>query len=713
MNSVMILEALFLVLGAAPAPPPSPADPAVAAAAAEGKAAEEPSAKKKADPKAPDADDKTPPKRVTEDLVVTATRTERTASDLPVSASVVASEAIREAPVRTVDDLVRTIPGLNLPLASSRVTFPSNLTFSMRGVGPNRGLVLLDGVPINDAFLGAVQWNKVAVASLERVEVARGGASSLFGNLALGGTLQLVSRRVDESGVAVDLSYGSYSTLLGTVRAEHRISESVGVGLIVDGYDSDGYVRSVPSDRTPLDEPYANKGINAQLRVDLGQRGGTSGFVRANVLSNRLSQGTPIGFNKKRITDLAAGGTLPVGSMGELTATAFYQDQLFEVTNAAFRANTGNSQEYVLNTRETPIHDGGASLQWSRSFAGIVPTVTAGVDLRQLDGEDRGHEFDSTGKETVYRISGGNQRFVGFFVQGSVVPSTRLEILVSGRVDTWRSYSGETVSTPGGTVTYEDSTRGTFDPRLSVRYSLADGLSARVGVYRGFRAPTLQDLYRYNLTRSQQIQPNPLLGPETMVGGDLGLDVTKGVLTGQVNLFLNRVKDQVSRVFVTNVPVQTLQPRNVGVTRSRGFELMSEVRLSPVFTVQGSYTFTEAVLVDNPPDRSIEGNQVPDVSKHFGSGSLRYRHPSGLHATLRGRAWSRRYPDASNINALPGAAVMDVLVGYPVLRGLDVTVTAENVLDRRYVVEFGSVGRRIGEPLQIFVGVRWQAPSAR
>ena len=87
------------------------------------------------------------------------------------------------------------MPSVNVPQTASYQVHPTANSVSMRGLGGIRALVLLDGVPINDPFFGYVQWNRVPMESIQRVEIVRGGGSPLWGNYAMGGVINLLSRR--------------------------------------------------------------------------------------------------------------------------------------------------------------------------------------------------------------------------------------------------------------------------------------------------------------------------------------------------------------------------------------------------------------------------------------------------------------------------------------------------------------------------------------
>jgi outer membrane cobalamin receptor len=132
-------------------------------------------------------------------VVVSAGRVEQRLADVPTHATVLTREDIERSAAQTVDDLLREIPGFSLfRRSSSVVANPTTQGVSLRGIGPSgvsRTLVLLDGVPVNDPFGGWVYWSKVPLESIERIEVVRGGGSALYGNYALGGVINIVTRK--------------------------------------------------------------------------------------------------------------------------------------------------------------------------------------------------------------------------------------------------------------------------------------------------------------------------------------------------------------------------------------------------------------------------------------------------------------------------------------------------------------------------------------
>lgn len=137
-------------------------------------------------------------------------------AETPASVVVLGSRALELTPALTVDDVLRQVPGFTLFRRSgSRTANPTTQGASLRGLGgsgASRALVLDDGVPLNDPFGGWIYWSRVPRASLERVEVLRGGASELYGSGALSGVIHIARKRPERTRVDLDASYGSQST---------------------------------------------------------------------------------------------------------------------------------------------------------------------------------------------------------------------------------------------------------------------------------------------------------------------------------------------------------------------------------------------------------------------------------------------------------------------------------------------------------------------
>jgi hypothetical protein len=153
------------------------------------------------------------PAPFSEEMTVTATRTETRLNDTAASVVTLSSAELEMTAAVTLDDALRQVAGFQLfRRAGSRTANPTTQGVSLRATGASgasRALVLADGIPLNDPFGGWINWGRVPRESVSRVEVLRGGFSHLYGSGALGGVVNILTRRAAAPVVALEASYGS------------------------------------------------------------------------------------------------------------------------------------------------------------------------------------------------------------------------------------------------------------------------------------------------------------------------------------------------------------------------------------------------------------------------------------------------------------------------------------------------------------------------
>jgi len=649
------------------------------------------------------------PPVVSERIVVTATRSERNADDLPVSASVVRRPEVLEASSDSVRDVVAAVPGVSLAPSDTRTHFPTRNLISMRGIGEGSVLVLLDGIPINDPYQGSIHWNKVPIEDVERIEIVRGAGASLYGNYALGGTINILTRPADRSELGLRGSYGSNETVQTNLGLAWVPSDRWSLSLNYDRFDTDGYIRPIREIRGPIDIPNFSESDNFSLRADLTPSDTTRLRLHASYLDALTSQGTPTSFNTWNIMDLSASGHRAAGRDGALSFSAYYQDQSFDFQNV--RLDAARTRETFANATDSDIDATGGSVQWSRSISQAIPFVSAGLDVQRSKAYELRDNYTG-GVVSSTQIVGGEKEIVGVFGQISWHPRPRTEVLVSSRIDYWKNSNGFEEQIPGDRTDHGESSTTQLDPRISIRYELTPRSALRGSVYRAFKAPELRDLYRSGGSRGTIALANPNLTPEVLLGADLGVVGSSGRWRGEATVFYNEVDDRVTPVTLQTSPITIIEPRNIASTRSTGLELIGYAQLSRSWSLETGYVFAEAEVTDNPADPTLEGGRIPHIPEHFGTAALLYRGRNGFSASLRGRTQSRTFEDAQNQLPYESHTVFDLGATWPVRGSLDLFVIAENLFDEEYLAEI-SVDPRRGAPRQIYVGFRLNSSIGR
>src|SRR5262245_26965910 len=160
------------------------------------------------------------------ETVVTATRAPRPVREVTSTVTVIPRAELERSPGVRVDDILRAVPSFaTFRRTSSVAADPTAQGVNLRNVGPSgvsRALVLLDGVPVNDPFGGWVYWRSLPRLGLERVEIAPGAASALYGSAALGGVVEMFSRRPSGRGLDLDAGWGTRRTVDVALRAADR-----------------------------------------------------------------------------------------------------------------------------------------------------------------------------------------------------------------------------------------------------------------------------------------------------------------------------------------------------------------------------------------------------------------------------------------------------------------------------------------------------------
>ncbi len=351
--------------------------------------------------------------------------------------------------------------------------------------------------------------------------------------------------------------------------------------LSVNGnyFNTDGYVRPITSEAGPIDLPARSETNNLHVTLGITPSKTMTGYVRANVYDFDQNQGSPLGADGQHTDDIDAGFRRTLDNGGQLSASVFAERDRFHTENTDPITIRGHD-EFISNAHHTPGGELGGSVQWTR-MVGQLGFVTGGADARRVTGEDQSINYSAPGTFSFTDNGGGAQNTVGLFAEGDFFVRSRLEVLPSARFDDWENLGGHDNKSPGTDRQFPNRSKARVNPKLALKYAWTDNLSLRASVYSAFNAPTLDNLYRSFSASSFAIIANPQLGPETLTGGEAGIDYRMGSAQLQVNVFQSELKDVIAGEAVSYSPVYTIQDFNVGRSRSRGVELITDLHIAP------------------------------------------------------------------------------------------------------------------------------------
>jgi len=672
-----------------------------------------------------------------EPVVVSAGRVEQPLRDVPANVTVITREEIQQSPARTVDDLLRQVPGFSLfRRSSSLVTHPTAQGVSLRGIGPSgvsRTLVLLDGVPLNDPFGGWVYWSKVPLESIERIEVTRGGGSGVYGNYALGGVINIVTRRPEPKVVQAKIDVGNRDTVDADLLVSH-VNGPWGISLEGRYFDTDGYKIVREDQRGKIDVNASTRDKTFNGRLEYTSSLDSSLFLAGSFFREDRGNGTPLQNNDTETGYVATGGRLKTADGSDWQLTIFSHLQTFSSTFSS-AAPDRNSETPSLNQFDVPSADAGASLQWSKRIL-QSHLLTAGTDLRWIEGEtNEDFTFSAAIKDfTRRRRAGGEQLLTGAYLQDIFTPAPGLQVTIAGRFDTWQSFNSARVerNKQTGAITrnnqFDNRDEFAFSPKVALLYHATDELSLRSSFYKGFRAPTVNELFRPFRVRNDITEANADLDPERLIGGEVGMDYNlMSNLFGRLTAFWNEVKDPVVNVTkginagpaaITIDPCGVVpaggvcrQRQNLDRTRIRGIEAELEYHPYRQWLLSGSYLYNHTDVLSAPTQPELEGKRIAQVPRHQFTLKLGYTNPALVNFYVQGRFVGDQFEDDLNTLKLGDYFVVDLMLWRPIpipkLSAGEVFLAVENLFDRTY--EAGKTTDGVvttGTPVLVHGGLR-------
>lgn len=650
-----------------------------------------------------------------EELTVTATRTETRLSETAASVVTLSAAELETTAAVALDDALRQVAGFQLfRRAGSRTANPTTQGVSLRGTGASgasRALVLADGIPLNDPFGGWINWGRVARESVSRVEVLRGGFSHLYGSGALGGVVNILTRRAGVPVVSLEASYGSQRTPDASLFMGGR-KGSWGATLAAETFRTDGYVIVEEAARGRADTPAASRRASLDLMLDYDSTRDARLFFRTSYFGESRANGTPQQTNRTHLRQWSAGGDWSRARLGNFNVRAYGGTQVYDQNFSAVAAD--RNSETLTRVQRVPSQFAGLSAQWTRSFA-ARHTLVAGLDAREVRGASDEIVF-AQGRPASLVGAGGRERSVGVFVEEIAQLTSRLTLAGGVRFDRWRNYRAQNATrslnanTPTNATLFADRTETAFSPQGSLLYKPRENVALVASIYRAFRQPTLNELYRSFRVGDALTLANENLRAERLTGGEFGVNVNsfKRRLDTRAVFFWTDIARPVANVTLNTTPALiTRQRQNLGRTRSRGLELELDARLRGRWALSGSYLFADAMVLKFPADTELEGLRLPQVARHQFTVQLRYTNPARFDFGLQGRFAGAQFDDDLNRFRLERFFTLDALVSRRLARAVELFAAAENLLNSRYSIGRTPI-RTVSPPASLRVGLRFR-----
>ena len=567
-----------------------------------------------------------------ERIVVTPSRIAQSYTDIMRAVDIITSDEIQATQATDLGEALKALPTINLAEYGGP---GATKTVRLRGSSAAQVSILIDGRPHNSPRDGEADISTIPLDNIERIEVMRGPASSLYGSSAMGGTINIITKNPPRSGQATELgtSIGSWRTYTGWVSHGGRVSD-LGYRINAGYQTSEGF-----RDNSELDA----KDASIKLAYEFNPENSLT--LNSAFYTSRTGTPGPLGSpdpddkqsRTNNFADLLWKGAVSGGL--DISARVYRSyDRLEFMENSVPTAwDTAFDKSIHATVSE------GLELQLSKELADSLTSIL-GVSYAS-------NKNDST--------STAKHRYLvrSWFLNNNWDATESLSLNAGARVDDYSNFGSET------------------SPSLGFLYKINKANRVR-GVYsRSFRAPTFNDLFWPN---QGWAIGNPLLKPEKGTTWEAGFtsDITPAI-TCDLSYYRSKYSD-----LINWAPDETgwiWTPTNINSAVIDGIEFNSQVRLWDRWAFNAGYAFLRAKDLDTK-------NYLVYQPKHRANFALSYQCHWGLLLELRGEFTSQRFHNAANTLKVEHFADFGLSARQKIKDGVSCFLSIDNLLDRHYQV---------------------------
>ncbi len=604
-----------------------------------------------------------------ETVVVTGTRTEKLLDESPIRIEVVTQEEIKRTNAKTLKEALENVPGLQL----KEIHGKSGYEVSLQGLTSDQVLVLVDGLPVSASTGSTVDLSQYTLATVDHIEVVKGAASAQYGSSAMGGVINVITRRIEQkfSGEAsADVgSYGKENVTgknfdVGSSHAQLRAeggTETLRLRASGDFINDRGFAID-PSSFTRQGDAMLRK--QYALRTDWLPAKAGEFWAEANRYAEDDTQ---------RYQVFAPPNYVPQKKTEAITRNRYAGGGQWRWQSGLRFQLKGLDEHYASHSQERS----NGALVGDRYSSQATSHVTSQVDLPSWYSQLWQFGIDWH-RETLAQTSNGVSELTG---NGSTSRASR-EVFAQNDVmfdETWELLIG---------ARYQDDSDfgGHAAPKASLRaHLLRDGSwdgTLRASVGQGYRVPNLKERH-YLFDHSSlgyMVIGNPDLKPESSNSWQLGGTLSwHERVSADVNFFLNNVRDLIqtdmSNVQVVNgVSIYTY--RNVSRARTGGVETALRWRATDALTLSTAYTFTDT-------RDYATGGELTYRPKGIARLSADWVLPTATTLTLRCRYQSSELTDSDSGARSPAWTTVDVAVSQDIGHGFGAFAGVDNLSNRQ------------------------------
>ncbi|MDY0144236.1 MAG: TonB-dependent receptor [Bacteroidales bacterium] len=565
----------------------------------------------------------------------------------------------------------------------------------MRGFGGNdaRTLVLLDGVPLNDAFEGAVEWTQIPLDAIKRIEVVKGSGSSLYGSNAMGGVINIITKKPQKQQTNINLSYGSMNTKIGSISTSGK-NGKFGYYLLGQLTDSDGYVSDVKPKDNSIKRGVEKANVNLKITYDI---------------DNSSDIGVSYNYMDRKTTgvlDIPGGYNPSTNSMGtaQINYNKFFEnssDMKITIYNTMTKADYDSLSGSVIQYKDAAkTSDYGTTLQYTMPIGNHI--ITTGVEGKTSFAE----KVDTYLSNSDIIATEGKQDYYALFGQDEWFINEKFIVNIGARLDYYKNYGGKMYDEVNNVYTdHATKSFNAFSPKIGLVYHVTEDTSLRTSVGKAFRAPTVSDLYRDYISSERVYAANPDLKPEEVISYEIGLDQKLGK-NGNINItaYQSDAKDFIYRIKPLDPTSTNFEEKtNVGEVLIRGIETEFNYKFNTQWKVLANYTYNKSTIEKFEANTDLEGKYLTYIPKQKASATLTYENPDIGTINAGVRYEGKHYSDDLNTEskAYESYTLFDLKLSRKITKNSQFEVSVDDLFDKGYIEYYNSPGRVVMATLKM------------
>lgn len=579
-------------------------------------------------------------------VVVTANRQPMRVSEVLSDVSTVEREELEMAGHSTLEEILSRQPGMEIT-ANGSSGASSNLL--IRGTNSGHVLLLIDGVRVGSATSGNISWSRIPASQIERIEILRGPASSLYGSDAIGGVVQIFTRQSNAPlAVNSEAGMGSYGTRSLNVGVSGR-TDGWRYGLNASRYSTEGFnSRPWTSTANPDADGFRNDVLSGRVGYEF-LPGHEAGFSFFHSEGENKYDGTGVLNDWRNVTRQSSGNIS--------LKNAITQDWKSTL-------NIGQSIDKSVGLKDGVFQSNFRTDQLQYAWQNDIRTT---VGSFMLAAERLEQSVDTTARYKILERT--NDSVLAGWTHG--IGAHRLQANL--RHDDNSQFGKKNT----GSVGYG--------------YRISESWHANTSYGTAFKAPTFNDLY-YPSTLSGGItlEGNPNLLPEEAKNREASLHYETGGHLYSATWYLNQIENLIIWPKAGNLRI----PKNVSNARLEGVTLAYSGALGS-YNLQASYDYLDAKDV-------VTGKRLPQRAENKATISIGQRLGNWEWRT-EAQANGRRFNDESNLLGMGGYALVNLYAAYHVSPDCSVFARVNNFFDRDYVL----IDSYATSGASFFMGVRY------